>query len=84
MTFFVLLTELWRVGRPGMDVWRIVVIGIFKQGIDCEFDRLAELAKKHKDLRALLCRGVDEIDGGRTYTARGLMRNIRLLMPDLL
>ena len=77
-------TVSWSDGRPGLNVWRIVVLAALKQGIDCDFDRLAYLANQNKDLRALLCHGADGIDGDRKYTARGLMRNINLLTPDLL
>ena len=34
----------WRVGRPGMDVWRIVGLALFKQVVKCDYDRLVELA----------------------------------------
>ena len=30
-------------GRPGMTVWGILVMGILKQGLNCDFDRLHEL-----------------------------------------
>ena len=74
----------WSVGRPGLNAWRIVLLAVFKQGIDCDFDRLADLANKHKDLWDLLCHGTDGIDRDRKYTARGLMRKINLLTSDLL
>ena len=31
-------------GRPGMDLWRILVLAILKQGLNCDYDRLAEPA----------------------------------------
>ena len=30
------------VGRPGMELWRILVMGVLKQGLGCDFDRLHE------------------------------------------
>ena len=27
-------------GRPGMSLWRIFVLALFKQALDCDFDRL--------------------------------------------
>ena len=27
------------VGRPGMDLWQILVLGVLKQGLGCDFDR---------------------------------------------
>ena len=26
------------VGRPGMEMWRILVLGVLKQGLGCDFD----------------------------------------------
>ncbi len=31
-------------GRPGMDLWRILALGVLKQGLGCDFDRLAHMA----------------------------------------
>ena len=31
-----------RVGRPGMEMWRIPGMGVVKQGLGCDFDRLQE------------------------------------------
>ena len=31
------------VGRPGMDLWQILVLGVLKQGLGCDFDRLHDL-----------------------------------------
>ena len=36
------------VGRPGMDLWRILVLGVLKQGLGCDFDRLHDLANHHR------------------------------------
>ncbi|MDE2957459.1 MAG: hypothetical protein OXU68_10710 [Bacteroidota bacterium] len=27
-------------GRPGMDLWRVIVLSVLKQTLDCNFDRL--------------------------------------------
>ncbi|MFK0573546.1 MAG: hypothetical protein RM811_021165, partial [Endozoicomonas sp.] len=35
-------------GRPGMDLWRILVFGTLRLVINCDFDRLRELAKGNK------------------------------------
>ncbi len=45
-------------GRPGMTVWGILVMGILKQGLNCDFDRLHELVNKHIDVQAFLGHGV--------------------------
>ena len=43
-----------KVGRPGMEMWRILVMGVIKQGLGCDFDRLHELVNEHKTLRRFL------------------------------
>jgi hypothetical protein len=42
------------VGRPGMELWRIFVLATLKQGLNCDFDRLQELANQHQTLREML------------------------------
>ena len=43
-----------KVGRPGMDMWSILVMGVVKQGLGCDFDRLHDLVNEHKTLRKFL------------------------------
>ena len=43
-------------GRPGMDLWRIFVLGVVKQALNCDFDRLHELVNNHLTLREMLVR----------------------------
>ena len=38
-------------GRPGMELWRILVLAILKQGLNCDYNWLAELANEHGTLR---------------------------------
>ena len=42
------------VGRPGMELWQILVLGVLKQGLGCDFDRLHELTNHHDTIRAFL------------------------------
>ena len=37
------------VGRPGMDLWQILVLGVLKQGLGCDFDRLHDLTNPSSD-----------------------------------
>ena len=41
------------VGR-GMALWRILVMGVLKQGLGCDFDRVQELANQHRTVREFL------------------------------
>ncbi len=35
-------------GRPGMTLWRVLVMAVLKQGLDCDYDRLGELVNHHQ------------------------------------
>ena len=67
-------------GRPGMDLWRILVLAIFKQGLQCDYDRLTELANEHKTLREMLGHGILE----HQYERQTVADNIALLSPEVL
>ena len=74
-----------KVGRPGMDLWRIFVLAVLKQGLGCDFDRLQELANQHQTVRQMLGHG----DGFRKdqtsyYQLQTLIDNVSLLGPQLL
>ena len=67
-------------GRPGMDWWRILVLATLKQGLNCDYDRLAELANEHGTLRKMLGHGIMPHD----YNRQTVTDNVRLLTPQLL
>ncbi len=64
-----------------MDLWAVLVLALVKQGLGCDFDRLAELASKHLDLRKMLGIGSMEL---KEFTSRTVVRNVQLLTPELL
>ena len=70
------------VGRPGMELWRVLVLGLLKQGINCDYDRLHDLANQHGDVRRML--GISDVLGAETFSYRTLARNVALLTPELL
>jgi len=41
-------------GRPGLDLWQILVLGVVRLGLDCDYDRLEDLANHHTLLRQML------------------------------
>ena len=53
-------------GRPGMDLWRILVMGVIKPGRDGDDDRRGELAGAPRTLRAFLGHGDDARSEDRT------------------
>ena len=70
-----------KVGRPGMAMWSIQVMGVVKQGLGCDFDRLHELGNEHKTLRKFL--GHPAISD-KLYHYQTLVDNVSLLNPELL
>ena len=71
-----------KVGRPGMEMWRILVMGVIKQGLGCDFDRLHELVNEHKTLRRFL--GHADVWDDYRYGYQRLVDNVSLLRPELL
>lgn len=41
-------------GRPGMDLWHILVLGVTRLALDCDYDRLEDMANHHSLLRQML------------------------------
>lgn len=69
-------------GRPGMEQWRILVLGVLRLGLNADFDRIHELANQHSTLRQMLGHGgwTDKTE----YKAQTLKDNLRLFTPELL
>ena len=70
------------VGRPGMDLWQILVLGVLKQGLGCDFDRLHELTNHHDTIRAFL--GHSDFGDTTHYEYQTVVDNVSLLTPELL
>ena len=68
-------------GRPGMDFWSIVVMGVLKQGLNCDYDRLQDLANEHGSIRKML--GHADFDDS-TYELQTIRDNVELMTPELL
>ena len=69
-------------GRPGMELWDILVLGTLRLNLNCDYDRVMELANEHRTLREMLGHGlVDEDDQYRLQTIKD---NVRLLTKEVL
>ena len=66
----------------GMELWRILVMGVLKQGLGCDFDRLHELVNQHRTVREFLGHGAFSQDD--TYEFQTIIDNVYLLTPELL
>ena len=70
------------VGRPGMDLWQVLVLGVLKQGLGCDFDRLHDLVNHHETIRAFL--GHSDFGDKTRYEYQTVVDNVSLLTPELL
>jgi len=69
------------IGRPGMTLWRILVCGVVRLDLNCDYDRLLELVNQHSTLREMLGHGPFD---DHLYSLQSLKDNVRLLTPELL
>ncbi len=65
-----------------MKLWKILVMGVLKQGLGCDYDHLHELVNEHKTLQKFL--GNSSIDENVQYQRQTVIDNIKLLGPELL
>ena len=69
-------------GRPGMDRWSILVMGVLRLGLNCDYDRLHNLVNNHRTIRQMLGHG--DIDDGKYYSVQTLKDNVVLFTPEIL
>jgi len=69
-------------GRPGMDRWSILVMGVLRLNLNCDYDRLHNLVNNHKTIRQILGHGV--VDDRHDYYLQTLKDNVSLLTPEML
>ena len=68
-------------GRPGMALWTILVCGVIRLDLNCDYDRLHELVNHHDTIREMLGHGAFE---DVYYHFQTLQDNVSLLTPELL
>ena len=71
------------VGRPGMPLWRMLVPGVVKQGLNCDCDRLHELANGRRTLRRMPGRA-EWPDSDKPCNRQTIIGNVSLPAPELL
>ena len=69
------------VERPGMTLWTILVCGVIRLDLNCDYDRLHELVNQHNTLREMLGHGAFS---DARYHVQSLKDNVSLLTPELL
>jgi len=69
-------------GRPGMELWKILVFGVLRLNLNWDYDRLVEMANNHKTIRLML--GHCSFNDDHKYKLRTLKDNVSLLTPEIL
>jgi IS5 family transposase len=69
-------------GRPGMEQWKILVLGVLRLGLNADYDRIQELANQHTTIRQML--GHSDWADARRYAVQTLKDNLRLFTPEVL
>ena len=69
-------------GRPGMDMWSILVLGVLRLNLNGDYDRLHNLVNNHKTIRPIPGHGV--VDDQDCYYLQTLKDHVSLLTPEIL
>jgi len=69
-------------GRPGMDLWKILVLGTLRLNCNWDYDKVHEMANNHHHLRQML--GHRKTDFESNYALQTIRDNIALLTPPIL
>lgn len=67
-------------GRPGMDLWSILVLGTLRLNCNWDYDKLLEIANNHKTVREFLGHTIFEFD--EQYALQTLKDNVSLFTPE--
>ena len=68
-------------GRPGMVLWRILVMGVLRLNLNWDYERLGEMGNEHRTIRQMLGHGLE--DDRERYHVQTLKDNVSLLTPEI-
>ncbi|MFZ4802878.1 MAG: ISNCY family transposase, partial [Chlorobium sp.] len=71
-----------RTGRPGMDQWAILVMGVVRLVRNADYDHLQDLVNHHDTLRQML--GHNDWTDKTYYELQTIKDNVRLFTPEVL
>lgn len=69
-------------GRPGMELWRIFVMGTLRLNINWDYDRLHEMVNCHITIREML--GHSGFGESYKYSLQTIKDNVALITPEIL
>ena len=70
-------------GRPGMELWKVLVLGTLRLNCNWDYDKLQEIANNHRTLRLMLGHGPWEVPAF-SYRLQTLKDNLGLFTPEVL
>jgi len=70
-----------KTGRPGMDLWKILVLGTLRLNCNWNYDKVHEIANNHRIVRLML---QHEENDWRRYGLQTIKDNVWLLSPEIL
>ena len=73
-----------KTGRRGMDLWKILVLGVMRQACSWDYDKLQNIANNHMMIRELLGHDRDDWKDKYYYELQTLKDNVSLLTPETL
>lgn len=72
-----------RLGRTGMNLWQILVLGVIRMCLNANYARLWDLSNKHVEIRSLI--GIQKIWGEQEIIGETTIReNVSLLNTETL
>lgn len=69
-------------GRPGMDLWKILVLGTVRLNCNWDYDKIHDIANNHKTIREFLGHTLFEFN--QRYALQTIKDNVALLKPEVL
>lgn len=69
-------------GRPGMELWKIFVMGVLRLDLNLDYDRLHHVVNYDSLIRQMLGHGIFDQEGN--YQQQTIKDNVSLLTPELL
>jgi len=70
------------IGRPGMYLWEILVLGVVRLTLDANYDRLEHIANYDNLVRGIM--GVSTFGSNKQYSLQSIKDNINLITTDMI
>ena len=71
-------------GRPGMELWKILVLGTLRLNCNWDYDKVKEIADHHDTLRMMLGHSDGWGEDKYLYPIQTIRDNVSLFTPEIL